>query len=198
MNWKKGGVLENTLIFFISDNGGSTPIYANNYPLKGSKYLLYEGGIRTQFIVAFPKKYQGGKVIGNLISAMDILPTVCDEVGVPIPKHVDGMSLSPILNGKEPELEHEVLFWDTGNELAVRRGDWKLRRAFSDGHAKYEMVELELGNFLYNLKDDLGENDNLIDKKQHILSELDELYKGWKSRISILHHKKENSKKETR
>ncbi len=180
---EQGGLMENTMIFFISDNGGSTPIYANNHPLRGSKYLLYEGGIRVQLLAAFPKKYEGGKVFKNMVSAMDILPTICEEVELPIPSHVDGISILPLLNGENQKLKHEVLFWDTGHELAVRKGNWKLRKAFKDGHAQYEMVELELGEFLYNLKMDLGEQTNLIENNDSITKVLTDLYSEWKTRI---------------
>jgi len=177
------GLRENTLIFFISDNGGSTPIYANNTPLRGSKYLLYEGGIRTQMLVSYPKKYEQGKVYNNMVSAMDILPSICEEVNVEIPNYVDGISLSLLMKGKDKTIEHDVLFWDTGHEIAVRKGDWKLRKSFNDDEAKYEMVELELGEFLNNLENDVEERVNLISKEKKVEQELNELYNKWKTDI---------------
>jgi len=181
---KQNNILDNTLIFFISDNGGSTPIYANNHPLRGSKYLLYEGGIRVQMLVSYPKKYKGGKVLDNMISAMDILPTICNELNIEVPSHVDGISLTPVLDGRKPDLQHEVLYWDTGHELAVRKGKWKLRKAFKAGHAKYEMVDLELGQYLYNLNEDIGEQTNLLDSNNQIAKELEDLHSSWKKEIT--------------
>jgi len=175
---------ENTLIFFISDNGGSTPIYADNTPLRGSKYLLYEGGIRTQMLVSYPKKYQKGKVYKNMVSAMDILPSICEEINVEIPNYIDGISLSPLLQGVNENIKHEVLFWDTGHEIAVRKGDWKLRKSFNDEEAKYEMVELELGEFLNNLETDVEERINLISEKTKVEQELNDLYNKWKTYIT--------------
>lgn len=174
---------ENTLIFFISDNGGSTPIYANNNPLRGSKYLLYEGGIRVQMLVSYPKKYEKGKVRQNMVSAMDILPSICREANIEIPEYIDGIDLTPLLQGEDDSIQHEVLFWDTGHELAVRKGPWKLRKSFNDEEAKYEMVELELGEFLHNLNSDIGEKTNLIKEESMILDDLENEYSIWKSQI---------------
>ncbi len=179
------GLIDNTLVFFLSDNGGSTPIYANNYPLKGSKYLLYEGGIKTQLIVSYPNKYPSKKVFNNVVSAMDIFPTICNEVGMEVPTHIDGINLSPLLMGKNNELQHELLFWDTGHELAVRKGNWKLRKAFNDGHAKYEMVDLELGEFLYNLESDMGEETNLKAEQDSIATLLSEMHARWKAELGF-------------
>jgi arylsulfatase B len=175
---------ENTLIFFISDNGGSTPIYADNTPLRGSKYLLYEGGIRTQLLVSYPRKYEKGRVYKNMVSAMDILPSICEEVKIKIPNYVDGISLSPLLQGINENIQHDYLFWDTGHEIAVRKGNWKLRKSFNDKEAKYEMVELELGEFLNNLDIDVEERVNLIYKEVKIEKELNELYKKWKNYVT--------------
>ncbi len=174
---------ENTLIFFISDNGGSTPIYANNTPLRGSKYLLYEGGIRVQMLVSYPEKYEKGKVYQNMVSAMDILPSICKEANIEIPEYIDGIDLTPLLQGKNDSIQHDILFWDTGHELAVRKGHWKLRKSFTDEEAKYEMVELELGEFLHNLNNDIGENTNLIKKESMILNDLEKEYSIWKSQL---------------
>ena len=175
---------ENTVIYFISDNGGSTPIYANNSPLRGSKYLLYEGGIRTQMLVSYPKKYQSGKTYSNMVSAMDILPSICEEIGVAIPDYVDGISLISLLEGKNDSLAHEFLFWNTGHEHAVRQGKWKLRISLDDEEAKYEMVELELGEFLNDLNKDVGEKVNLIDEKPGIVKKLEKEYSSWESSLN--------------
>ncbi|MCK5134737.1 MAG: sulfatase-like hydrolase/transferase [Bacteroidales bacterium] len=174
---------ENTLIFFISDNGGSTPIYANNTPLRGSKYLLYEGGIRVQMLVSYPGTFGENKVYQNMVSAMDILPTICKQANVVIPKYIDGIDLTPILKGKNSNLQHDVLFWDTGHEIAIRKKQWKLRKSYNDENAKYEMVELELGEFLHDLNNDVGEKLNLIEEKPDILNDLEKEYSIWKSQL---------------
>lgn len=174
------GLIEKTLIVYISDNGGSTPIYANNYPLRGSKYLLYEGGIRVPMILSYKGKYLANQVMDNVVSGMDILPTICEALDVEVPTNVDGMDLNPLLTGAKDNLEHENLIWDTKQETAVRQGKWKLRTATKDGHAKYEMVELELGEFLYDLEKDPRERTNLIDKYPEIFNELKQVHEDWK------------------
>ena len=118
-----------------------------------------------------------------MVSAMDILPTICNEAGVKIPDYIDGINLTPLLKGKNENLQHDVLFWDTGHEHAVRKGPWKLRKSFDDSEAKYEMVELELGEFLYNLNKDISERINLIHEDSTILKDLEKEYTVWKSQL---------------
>ena len=172
-----------TLVIFIGDNGGSTPIYANNHPFRGSKYLLYEGGIRVPMIISYPEKYLIKKVINNTVSGMDILPTICNLTNTKIPNYVDGLDLSLLLTGKDPTIQHDTLLWDTGHETAIRAGKWKYRSAVSDEHAKYEMVDLELGEFLYDLKNDPGEIINLAEKYPEILQSLKTTHKNWKNSL---------------
>jgi len=177
------GLDRNTMVIFISDNGGSTPIYANNYPLRGSKYVLYEGGIRVPMIISYPGKYSSDKVSSNVVSAMDILPTICAATGCRIPDYVDGIDLNPLLSGQDPSLRHESLFWDTRQETAARIGNYKLRTASDDANAKYEMVEIELGEFLYDLKTDPGEKINLKDSLPETYKNLDDVLRKWKRDI---------------
>ena len=87
------GVRDDTIIVYVGDNGGSTPIWANNGPLRGSKYTLYEGGIRVPLIVSWPKKFKGGRVVDNVVSTMDLLPTLCALTSSKTPDHVDGLDL---------------------------------------------------------------------------------------------------------
>lgn len=178
------GLANNTIVIFISDNGGSTPIYANNYPLRGSKYVLYEGGIRVPMIIAYPNGYLTDKVVDNVVSALDILPTLCALTGCRIPDNIDGIDLNPLLTGKDKQLHHEELYWDTRQETAVRIGDFKLRTAADDANAKYEMVEIELGEFLYDLRKDPGERTNLKDSVPEVYEKFDDAYSKWKREIN--------------
>jgi arylsulfatase len=141
-------------------------------------------------LVSYPKKYEKGKVYQNMVSAMDILPSICKEANVKIPDYIDGMDLTPLLKGVNDSLKHDVLVWDTGHELAVRKGPWKLRKSFNDSEAKYEMVELELGNFITNLNTDIGEKINLIKKEPVILGDLEKEYSVWKSKLEKGDNKK--------
>ncbi|KAA3630977.1 MAG: hypothetical protein DWQ02_17060 [Bacteroidetes bacterium] len=174
---------QNTLIVYLSDNGGSTPIYANNYPLRGSKYVLYEGGIRVPMIIALPGQFEKGVILDNVISAMDVLPTICAMTNIPVPEYVDGLDLSSDLASGNDQIFHDTLYWDTGLEAAVRAGKWKYRMAVDDKNAKYEMVEIELGDFLYDLEADPGETTNLAEEYPLILLELKRSHERWKHHL---------------
>lgn len=177
------GLDQNTIIVYLSDNGGSTPIYADNSPLRGSKYTLYEGGIRVPILISWPGQTPTGKISDKIMSALDIFPTLCGMAGVEIPAHLDGIDLSSFVLEEQNDERERALFWDTGREAAVRKGKWKLRTAWNDQHARYEMVELELGTFLYDLEKDPGENTNLSDKQPAILQELQQEFDTWKESV---------------
>ncbi len=177
------GLTENTVIMLVSDNGGATPIYADNGPLRGSKYLLYEGGIRVPLIVSWPGNFQENSVSDNIISTMDIFPTLTNLTSSATPKHVDGIDITDLLTGKNKHLEHQVLVWDTGHETAIRQGKWKLKTATDAQYAEYEMVDIELGTFLYNLDEDPGEKTDLSKQHPEIVKELTQVYKVWKKDI---------------
>ncbi|MHC4557923.1 MAG: sulfatase [Planctomycetota bacterium] len=156
----------NTAVFFFSDNGG----YANATsmdPLRGSKGMLYEGGIRVPMIVRWPGKARPGSVCDVPVIGIDFYPTILEMAGVPKPSgHIlDGRSIVPLLSGAKT-LKRESIFWhfpaylESYNEEqwpwrttpagAVRQGDWKLIEFFEDG-------KLEL----YNIKDDISEKNDL-------------------------------------
>ncbi|MEE9362114.1 MAG: sulfatase-like hydrolase/transferase [Cellulophaga sp.] len=182
---KDNNLLENTIIILISDNGGSTPIYANNTPLRGSKYTLYEGGIRVPLIISYPTKYQQKTLSHNLVSAMDILPTLCKETGIAIPSNIDGMDISELLTGTNNAQEHDYLAWNNKAQTALRKGKWKLRTASNKAKANsdYEMVEMEYGDFLYNLEKDPGETTNLAKQYPDTLNILKAIFKNWNTSI---------------
>lgn len=174
------GLRENTLVIYIGDNGGSTPIYASNAPLRGSKYTLYEGGLRVPLIVSWPNRVQAGRLSGNVVSAMDVAPTICAAAGVRIPSPIDGRNILPLLAGTDLSVQHETLFWDTGHETALRQGKWKLRTAESNEHAERQGVELELGEFLYDLDTDPGETVNLAIRHPDIMAQLKKTHAEWR------------------
>lgn len=91
--------------------------------------------------------------------------------------------MTPLLTGQNPDLAHAILYWDTGHERAVRKGNWKLRKAFQQDHAQYEMVDLELGSFLYDLDNDIGETINRYDTACQKAGELEALHRIWKQQM---------------
>lgn len=177
---KKLNLTEKTLVIYISDNGGSTPIYADNTPLRGSKYTLYEGGIRIPMIIRWPGHAPSQRVDHAVVSTLDIFPTICSATGITSTNQFDGQSLTSLLKRKRPSTSERTLFWDSGHEYAVRSGPWKYHVAKDNKDSKLEMVELKLGEFLYNLESDPGEKYNLAKKNPERLLEMRKIYQEWK------------------
>jgi arylsulfatase A-like enzyme len=132
---RSAGLEENTLIFFVSDNGGPTEVNAShNTPLRGVKGEVREGGIRVPFLVQWKGKLPAGKVYDRPVIQMDIHPTALAAAGVPLPADakLDGLDLMPHLTGAKTEAPHAVLYWrfnfppSQPSKWAVRQGDWKL------------------------------------------------------------------------
>ncbi|MBT6380037.1 MAG: sulfatase-like hydrolase/transferase, partial [Opitutales bacterium] len=173
------GIRDDTLIIYMGDNGGSRPIYAENTPLRGSKFTLYEGGTRVPLIISQPGTLPESRVSDNVVSAFDLLPTMLSVAGQSIPEFADGIDLLPLLNGKEPKLQHDALHWKTADEWSVRQGDWKLHTVHGEGAAPVEKVELEQGVFLRNLITDPSESINFAKQHPEILVNLNRLHETW-------------------
>lgn len=148
---REAGLLDNTLIFFFSDNGGAHNNDSSNGPLKGWKGNKFEGGQRVPFVVSWPAHIQGGRTFGGLTSALDIFSTSIAAAGIDSANELqlDGVNLIPYLQGKKAGNPHDALFWRKLEEAAVRMGDHKLVRLD------------QFGSTLYNLADDLGETNDL-------------------------------------
>jgi len=177
------GLAKNTLLIYVSDNGGSTPIYADNSPLRGSKYTLYEGGIRIPMIVRWPGRAPAKRVDHAVVSTLDIFPTICSAAGVTSTNKFDGTSLTGLLARTSPSTGERTLFWDSGHEHAVRSGNWKYRLVKDNKDASLEMVELELGEFLYDLQADPSEKKNLAKENPDKLKEMRAIYQAWKKEM---------------
>ena len=167
---KDEGFWENTLFFFLTDNGGAKAMNANNGILRGFKGSLYEGGIRTPWVVSWPAKFSGGRTIDAPVISLDILPTVVDAVGTKGEgrRVFDGKSLLPLLTGKSVT-HHSALYWNSGEpkgEWAVREGNWKAH-GFKQ---KYE---------LYDLASDPSEKTNLAAKRPELAMRLVKRHETW-------------------
>ena len=186
---EKTNQLENTIIVYVGDNGGSTQIYADNGQFAGGKYTMYDGGLRIPMLVSWKGQYLQNSVSENIVSAMDLLPTLMDATETNKPETLDGISLHPLLKGENPKIAHETLFWFGGEQAAVRSGKWKYRWANEDenSYAKtstiYEGVDLELGEFLHDTKADKGEKVNLKEKEQAIFKDLQKQLANWKKEV---------------
>ena len=166
---KKEGVWENTLLFFISDNGGPLPQSANNTPLRAGKHSDYEGGIRVPFLVCWPGQLKPGENQA-VVSSLDILPTALAAAGLsgPTEKALDGKNILPLLR-RETAPNPRNLFWCSGSEegwWAVRSGDWKLVG--------------EKGKIgLFDLSKDISEKDDLAKMMPERVAELTKLHDAW-------------------
>jgi len=152
---KELNIDDNTLIFFLSDNGGPIGSYAKNKPLRGAKGDFFEGGIRVPFAVRWPGKIPAGLDYNNPVSSLDILATFASLSHASINKErpLDGVNLLPFILGENQGVPHDVLFWRSFDDdiLANRIGNSK---AISSG---------QIGNHLYNLSNDLAEQHDLTE-----------------------------------
>ncbi|MFC4723207.1 sulfatase [Geojedonia litorea] len=176
---KEQDLEKNTLIVFISDNGGSPLTGANNAPLTGGKYSLWEGGIRVPLAISWSGNIEADKVVTNYVSATDILPTLLNAAGSQTEDQtLDGISL---LN-PDP---NRLLVWKWQKTWAVRQGNWKLTNANenhwkSDPSAQYiapivDNLELKL----FNVEEDPGERNDLASQYPEKVKELQEAFHNW-------------------
>lgn len=170
----KNGLTENTLVFFISDNGGPTPqTSSSNGPLRATKGTVYEGGIRVPFFLKWPGHVKPGTVCDTPVIALDMLPTALAAAGATTNDPLlEGGDLVGYLHDEKKQPLHEALFWRFGKQYAVRHGDWKLLVSLK-GDGKPE---------LYNLRDDIGEENDLASKEPARVAELQALYDAWNAK----------------
>jgi arylsulfatase A-like enzyme len=168
---KEAGLEDNTLVVFLSDNGCPVVTGAgSNGPLSGEKATYFEGGIRVPFILRWPGHVPASKVDSRPVVSRDILPTLLAAAGIRTATEFDGVNLLPFLRNNA--LPHEALFWRGGNGRAVRKGQWKLVE-FGDEFSG-----------LYDLASDIGERNDLSNKRPEVLRELRAAWKQWSSRMA--------------
>ncbi len=185
------GLMDRTVVFFFSDNGGYGPVTSME-PLRGAKGMLYEGGIRVPLIVRWPGKVRPGGVCDMPVIGIDFYPTILEMTGATKPSgHIlDGESLVPLLT-QSAALRREAIFWHFPAYLeayrggksqspwrttpvgAVRQGDWKLIEFFEDGNLE-----------LYNLKEDVGERNNLAEKMPELAGRLHRELLEWRRSVN--------------
>ncbi|MFP4365825.1 MAG: sulfatase [Bacteroidales bacterium] len=190
---KNSGKLDNTFILFISDNGGHYGV-TKQLPLRSGKGSYYEGGIRVPMFVYWKGNIPAGVSSDVPVTMLDFFPTLLEVAGIakPTDKVFDGESLMPLLSAKGT-IETRPLYWHfpvyleayqkegdptqdplfrTRPGSAVRFGDWKLIQYF-----EYNDIEL------YNLKEDIGEKNNLADSNPDKLKELLTMLEKWREEI---------------
>jgi arylsulfatase A len=176
-------IADRTVVILTSDNGGlryegsQTKPVTSNAPLRAGKGHLYEGGIREPLIVRWPGVVKAGSVCDDPMISVDYFPTVLEMAALRKPKHmVDGVSIVPLLTQKG-KLERDAIYWHYPHYSnqggppagAVRKGDFKLIEFYEDGRLE-----------LFNLRDDIGERQNLVRRQPKKAAELHALLKRWR------------------
>ncbi len=179
-NLEENGLTDNTLIFFISDNGAPLGLHkldvdiedntgvwdgSLNNPWVGEKGMLSEGGIRVPYIVTWPGKLPSNTVYDSAVSTLDMATTSLAAARADIPADLDGSNLLAHLTGEEYGLEERSLYWRFWTQAAVRKGPWKYLAA---GNREY----------LFNL-DGNHETENLLQQRPDIASSLRDDLRGW-------------------
>lgn len=184
---KESGKLKNTFILFISDNGGVYR-FTKQWPLRAGKGSYYEGGIREPMFVNWPGKVAAGAKTDVPVTNLDIFPTLLQVAGVNVPdgKNTDGQSVLPIIKGAgtapRPLFWHFPIYLEGGNietqdvkfrtrpGSAIRYGNWKLIQYFENNDIE-----------LYNLKDDIGEKNNLVKTNHEMVKKLIGMLEKWRA-----------------
>lgn len=172
---KEHGLDENTLVIFTSDNGPNLGKHGRAAPLRGGKGATYEGGVRVPFVARWPGKVPAGRATDEPVAVMDLLPTLVKLAGgtVPSDRVIDGKDIWPLLSGAEDASSpHEAIYYLRGRSLnAIRVGDWKYRHA-QDKAGKDGSKKKELKTQLFNLREDIGEQNNVIDEHPEMAARL--------------------------
>ena len=163
-------VADNTLVIFFSDNGGGGA--SDNTPLRGAKGQMFEGGLRVPCIIRWPGRVPAGKTSDAFLTSLEILPTLLKSCQVKPPQDIilDGFDLLPVLQGETPSTRN-TMFWQRRHDIGVRVGDWK-------------WVNSSRGSGLFNLKTDIGEQQDLSATHPEKLKELKQHFARWKKQMN--------------
>lgn len=163
------GRLDDTLVIFFSDNGGSGN--ADNTPLRGRKAQTWEGGVRVPFLARWPGHIPAGKVTHEFLTSMEVFPTLVQTAGGEMPQGVvyDGFDMLPVISGKAKS-EREEMAWQRRDQKALRYRNWK-------------WVEQPIGGGLFDLASDIGEKNDLSEKRPEVLQMMRERFAAWRMRM---------------
>jgi arylsulfatase A-like enzyme len=168
---RKNGLEKDTLIFYVSDNGGqSIANTTRNGPLRGQKQTLYEGGIRVPYLMQWKGVVPAGAVHNRPVISLDVYATALAAAGgaMSVEPALDGVDLLPYLRGESSAAPHESLYWRYVDRRALRKGDWKLVQEPSSPGAE-----------LYHLAEDITESRNLAKEMPGKLREMEQSYQAY-------------------
>lgn len=178
------GIADNTAVILMSDNGGlstSEGSPTSNLPLRGGKGWVYEGGIREPFLIRWPGVTKPGSKCDVPVVSTDFYPTILEMAGLPAKssQHLDGVSLVPLLKGGS-KIDRDAIYWHYPHYSnqggfpggAIRMGDWKLIERFEDGRVH-----------LYNLKEDIGERNDLASEQPQRIERMRKKLHAWYKQV---------------
>ena len=174
----QSGLSDNTIIWFLSDNGGPEQTNgSDNGPLRGGKSSTYEGGYHVPYAMRWPDHIPAGKVYSKTVSSLDIFATASGITGSKTNKDkpLDGVNLIPYITGQDSRNPHPVIYLRKfdNKSFSVRKDDWKLLLFQHNGDVRE----------LYNLADDLGETNNVIKNNQQIADEIEKIRIDWNNQL---------------
>lgn len=166
---EKRGETQDTLVLFMSDNGGSGN--GGNAPLKGSKGSMWEGGLRVPLLVRWPARVPAGKTTDEFLTALELWPTIAKAAGTEAPDKAvrDGFDMLPVLRG-ESASPRKAMFWQRRSDKAARVGNWK-------------WLDSAKGKGLYDLSTDEGEKKDLSKTQPEKLAEMRALWEAWRKEM---------------
>lgn len=180
----------NTIVLFLTDNGGTAGVRTFNAGMRGGKTSVHEGGCRVPLFVRWPAKFTQPRVVRKIASHIDLYPTLLDLCGVAKPEGppIDGVSLRPLLEGDESDWPDRVLF--THNPIsatnrypgAVRTEQYRLVREIrgrQGGSSATPNDESAPPWQLYDMRADPGEKNDLADERPEIVAKLSRQYEEW-------------------
>jgi arylsulfatase A-like enzyme len=167
----------NTLVFFLSDNGGpTTKNGSRNTPLRGNKSDVWEGGHRVPFALQWKGQLAGGKKYDHPVSSLDIMGTIVGLTDAPIAKErpLDGVNLVPFLKKQTKGVPHQALY--------LRKWDQK-RYSIRKGNFKYVIPGANMKPQLFDLERDIAEENNILFSNKEIATEMEKLLRRWESEL---------------
>ena len=165
------GIDDNTIVFFTSDNGpsggqGAPDFFKAAGPLRGYKGSLYDGGIRVPLIARWPRRIRPGAVSRHVCYFADVMPTLAELAGAKPPANTDGISIVPALLADKGQKQHEFLYWEYKNRVAVRTGNYKAVRGKNKDRLE-----------LYDLTTDVGEKNDIAARHPDVIARIQDYLK---------------------
>ncbi len=188
------GQRNNTAIFLLGDNGATTERRAglnqniatagNNKPFRGYKFSLFDGGMHVPALVNWPGRVPAGKTVDKILMSADVLPTACHIASASLPagRTFDGRNIWSVLTDGAPS-PHDYVAWANGQQMAIRKGKWKLVLngiVYNGTPEGQKPLQGDDAVFLSDLEQDIGESQNLRRKFPAIVDELQTQVQNWR------------------